>query len=56
MAEAVDDMAIHALRRDESRRARLPDVKESLRPLREDLAYLEKLVAPDEDASVGQRR
>ncbi|MEK7948547.1 TetR/AcrR family transcriptional regulator [Pigmentiphaga sp. YJ18] len=56
VAEAIADMAIHALRRDESRRARVPDVKESLRLLREDLAYLEKLVVPEDDASAGQRK
>ncbi|VCU69476.1 HTH-type transcriptional regulator TtgR [Pigmentiphaga humi] len=53
VAETIADMAIHALRRDESRRAREPDVAESLRLLREDLAYLEKLVLPE--APAGQR-
>jgi len=56
VAQAIADMAIHALRRDESRRPRLPDVKESLRLLREDLAYLEKLVLPEDDTSSGQRK
>ena len=39
-----------SLLRDEARRPRSPDVSESLRLLREDLAYLEKLVLPDAPA------
>lgn len=41
------DMAVQSLLRDASRRPRSPDVSESLRLVREDLDYLEKLVLPE---------
>ena len=51
VAAIMADMAVRSLLRDEARRTRSPDVSESLRLLREDLAYLEKLVLPDGDGS-----
>ncbi|MBR8654581.1 TetR family transcriptional regulator [Achromobacter sp. Marseille-Q0513] len=47
VAAIMADMAVRSLLRDEARRTRSPDVSESLRLLREDLAYLEKLVLPE---------
>ena len=47
VAAIMADMAVRSLLRDEARRTRSPDISESLRLLREDLAYLEKLVLPE---------
>ncbi|MDF8360768.1 TetR/AcrR family transcriptional regulator [Achromobacter anxifer] len=46
VAAIMADMAVQSLLRDASRRPRSPDVSESLRLVREDLDYLEKLVLP----------
>lgn len=42
IADVLADLAIHALKREAGRKARKADVHESIRLLREDLAYLEK--------------
>jgi hypothetical protein len=44
VAGIMADMAVNALLREEVRRMRAGDVKESLRLVREDLDYLEKIV------------
>jgi AcrR family transcriptional regulator len=46
VAAIMADMAVQSLLRDAARRPRSPDVSESLRLVREDLDYLEKLVLP----------
>jgi AcrR family transcriptional regulator len=46
VAEILTDLAVHALKRDARRTPREADVHESIRLLREDLAYLEKQLAP----------
>lgn len=47
VAGIMADMAVNSLLRDAARRPQAPDVRESLRLVREDLAYLEKLILPD---------
>lgn len=48
VADIMAEMAVNALLRDEARRPRAPaDVRESLRLVREDLDYLEKVVLSD---------
>ncbi|HBP29175.1 MAG TPA: TetR/AcrR family transcriptional regulator [Advenella kashmirensis] len=47
VAGIMADMAVNSLLRDAARRPEVPDVRESLRLVREDLDYLEKLVLSD---------
>ena len=51
VAAIMADMAVRSLLRDRRVARAAPHVSESLRLLREDLAYLEKLVLPDGDGS-----
>jgi AcrR family transcriptional regulator len=44
IGEILADLAVHALKREPGRKPRKADVRESLRLLREDLAYLEQLL------------
>lgn len=46
VAKIMADMAVNSLLRDAGRRPETPDIQESLRLVREDLDYLEKLIVP----------